>query len=180
MMARGCFFLILDQPLMFSYQSLLVGAIPGIGGLMYEIILVLTLLAGCLMPVQPAMNAIVAQWTNSAFFAAFLSFFVGTVALGLVCQILPNSWPARPALLQIPWWCWTAGILGAFFVTMTLVAIPRLGALTTIALLVAGQMFISLIMDHYGWFGIPVQVASPGRMLGALFLVVGVLCIQKF
>ena len=147
---------------------------------MYQIILLLTLVAGCLMPIQPAMNAIVAQWVNSSYLAALISFIVGTLALAMLWLFLPHGGPQGRSLMHIPWWCWTAGIIGAFFVVMTLVAIPRLGAMTSIGLLVAGQMFMSLIMDHYGWFGISVQVASPGRILGAVFLLVGVIFIQKF
>lgn len=146
---------------------------------MNEFILVLALLAGCLMPVQPALNAIVAQWTG-VYWAAFISFFVGTMALGLVCLTQAQPWPDSRTLLQIPWWCWTAGTIGAFFVTMTVVAVPRLGAMTSMALLVAGQMIMSLVMDHYGWLGIPTQTMSPGRILGAILLLIGVVFIRKF
>ncbi len=144
------------------------------------LILILTLLAGCLMPVQPAVNAVVAQWMSSAYLAAFFSFLTGTLVLGLVCVILRLPWPDGRVLSGLPWWAWTAGPMGAFFVTMTILAIPRLGAMTVMALLVAGQMVMSMIMDHYGWLGIPSQPVSPGRMLGAVLLLSGVVLIRKF
>lgn len=144
------------------------------------LILVLTLLAGCLMPVQPAINAVVAQWMHSAYLAAFFSFLTGTLVLGLVCLVLRLSWPDGRILGSLPWWAWTAGAMGAFFVTMTILAIPRLGAMTVMALLVAGQMVMSMVMDHYGWLGIPAQPISPGRILGAMLLLSGVVLIRKF
>ena len=70
--------------------------------------------------------------------------------------------------------------MGAFFVSMTLVAIPRLGAANVMALLVAGQMGLSLAMDHYGWLGVAVQPVSPWRILGAVLLLVGVVLIRRF
>lgn len=144
------------------------------------LILVLTLLAGCLMPVQPAINAVVAQWMNSAYLAAFFSFLTGTLVLGLVCLTLRLPWPDGRMLVGLPWWAWTAGAMGAFFVTMTILAIPRLGAMTVMALLVAGQMVMSMVMDHYGWLGIPAQPVSLGRILGAVLLLSGVVLIRKF
>ncbi|NLY41213.1 MAG: DMT family transporter [Desulfovibrionales bacterium] len=144
------------------------------------ILLTLTVLAGCLMPVQPAINALVAQGINSAYLAAFFSFVVGTLALGLVCVTLRQPWPDTRILAALPWWCWTAGTIGAFFVTMTIVSIPRLGAMAVMALLIAGQMIMSLVMDHYGWLGLPQHSISPLRVLGAVLLLLGVFLIRRF
>lgn len=144
------------------------------------ILLTLTVLAGCLMPVQPAINALVAQGINSAYLAALFSFVVGTLALGAVCLVLRQPWPDTKMLTALPWWCWTAGTIGAFFVTMTIVAIPRLGAMAVMALLIAGQMIMSLVMDHYGWLGLPQHPISLVRVLGGVLLLVGVFLIRKF
>ena len=70
--------------------------------------------------------------------------------------------------------------MGAYFVTMTIVSVPRLGAMSVMALLIAGQMTMSLVMDHFGWLGIPSQPISPLRVLGALLLFVGVVLIRKY
>lgn len=143
-------------------------------------ILILTLLAGCLMPVQPAVNAFVAQAVDSPYLSSFFSFLTGTVALGLMCLALRLDWPSGKVLAGLPWWCWTAGIMGAFFVTMTIVAIPRLGAMSVMALLVAGQMLMSLVLDHFGWLGIPEHPVSLPRVGGAVLLLAGVILIRKF
>lgn len=147
---------------------------------MDAVILILTLVAGCLMPVQPAVNAVVALGLNSPYLAAFFSFLTGTLALGLLCLALPLSWPDGRLLSGLPGWVWTAGPMGAFFVTMTILAIPRLGAMSVMALLVAGQMLMSMVLDHNGWLGIPAQPVSLARILGAVMLLAGVVLIRKF
>ena len=147
---------------------------------MDSVVLVLTVLAGCLMPVQPALNALVAQVLKSPYLASLISFVVGTVALGAVYLLQQTPWPPGKALAQLPWWVWTAGLIGAFFVTMSIVAIPRLGAMSVMALLIAGQMFMSLVMDHFGWLGLAVQPLSMWRVVGAILLFLGVVLIQKF
>ncbi len=141
------------------------------------LILVLTALAGCLMPVQPAVNAVAAQLMGSPYLASFFSFLTGTLVLGLLCLALRLPWPDGKVLTGLPWWVWTAGSMGAFFVTMTIVAVPRLGAMSVMALLIAGQMGMSLVMDHFGWLGIPSQPISMGRVLGAILLFSGVVLI---
>lgn len=147
---------------------------------MEGLILVLTALAGCLMPVQPAVNAVAAHMMGSPYLASFFSFLTGTAVLGLLCLTLRLPWPDGRILAALPWWVWSAGTMGAFFVTMTIVAVPHLGAMSVMALLVAGQMAMSMVMDHFGWLGIPAQPISMGRILGAVLLFSGVVLIRKF
>ena len=45
---------------------------------------------------------------------------------------------------------WPFILLGAFLVASTVVLAPRLGAASMIALIVAGQMAASLVLDHFG------------------------------
>jgi len=56
--------------------------------------------------------------------------------------------------------------------------VPKLGAATTISLIVVGQMLLSLTMDHFGWLGLPVQPISLLRLTGAGLLVLGVILIR--
>ena len=35
-----------------------------------------------------------------------------------------------------------------------------------------------LLIDHWGWFGVPVHRVSPGRVLGALLLLAGMALIR--
>lgn len=56
---------------------------------------------------------------------------------------------------------------------------PRLGAATTLALVVAGQMLGALIFDQVGLLGVPQHAATPGRLLGAACVVAGVLLIRS-
>ena len=52
--------------------------------------------------------------------------------------------------------------------------------MSVMALLIAGQMAMSLVMDHYGWLGIPAQPMTLWRVLGAVLLLAGVILIRKF
>ena len=50
-------------------------------------------------------------------------------------------------------WEWSGGLIGAFFVTMTIIAVPRLGTLTVMAIVIAGQLVSAALLDQFGVFG---------------------------
>ena len=56
------------------------------------------------------------------------------------------------------------GALGAFYVTGSIVVAPRLGAVTLIAVILAGQALASLVVDHYGMVGFDAHPATAGRV----------------
>jgi transporter family-2 protein len=61
-----------------------------------------------------------------------------------------------------------------------LVLAQRLGAGTLFALVIAGNMLMSVALDHFGWLGLPMHQANPIRLFGLSLLVIGVILIQNF
>lgn len=77
-----------------------------------------------------------------------------------------------------PWLSWSGGLFGAIFIGIAIVTMPRLGAATTLALIVVGQMLGSLTFDHFGLLGIQQHPASFTRLAGAAFLILGVVLVR--
>jgi transporter family-2 protein len=142
--------------------------------------LVVAVAAGCCIPVQAGINAQLSEWTRHPALAALISFAVGTVGLLAYAAALRIPWPALATVGQTQWWHWVGGFLGAFLVAMSIYLVPKLGAATMIAGIVAGQMLCSLVLDHFGWVGYDVRPAGLMRLLGALLLVAGVVLIRKY
>ncbi|MHB8709767.1 MAG: DMT family transporter [Desulfuromonadales bacterium] len=140
----------------------------------------LALAAGICLPTQAGINARLSHWTHSPVLAAAISFLVGTVVL--IGYSLATRLPLPPlrSVLEQPWWLWTGGVLGAFFVAITIYLAPRLGATNMLAWILAGQMLAALTFDHFGVLGYPLQPFSFGRAAGVLLLVAGVLMIRIF
>jgi len=142
--------------------------------------MVLAVVAGAMMPTQAATSNKMAVVIDSPILAAFISFFIGT--LGLLVYVvasgtpLSNMWNAKDA----PAVAWIGGLLGAFFVTTTVLLAPRLGVAMTFSLIVLGQMLITLIIDHFGLLGVPVQQVTLSRVAGILLVIGGVVLIRKF
>jgi transporter family-2 protein len=144
------------------------------------VFILLALAAGACMPVQAGINSQLRQFVGDPATAAMVSFAVGTVALFFFVLATRAPMPSMSAVSQTSWWHWTGGFMGAFLVTMSVILAPRLGATTMLALLVTGQMIVSLILDHYGIIGYSVRSINLPRVIGALMLVGGVVLVQRY
>ncbi len=145
-----------------------------------SLFILMALVAGFSLPTQAGINAQLNLWTRSPVWAAAVSFAVGTAALILYGLALCIPWPAAADAAGRPWWIWSGGVLGAFFVAATVVLVPRLGAATMITLIVAGQMIASLLLDHYGLLGYPVRPMNLERLFGVALVVAGAWLIRRF
>ncbi len=135
--------------------------------------------AGAMLPLQFGINAELARWLDSPLRASLVSFAVGTLVLLVVTTPLLRGTPLTKAG-DAPWWVWVGGALGAFYVLGSVVAAPRLGAVTLVALILAGQAIASLLVDHFGWVGFEEHPITPGRVAGVALLAAGVALVRIF
>ncbi len=131
-----------------------------------------------MIPFQAGVNVELARWIGGPSRAALVSFAVGTVVLVLLALVATRGLPNVGRAAEAPWWVWVGGILGAFYVFGSIVSAPRLGAVTLIAAVFAGQAIASLVIDHFGWVGFPEHAASPARLGGVLLLAVGLALVR--
>jgi transporter family-2 protein len=140
----------------------------------------LALLAGICIPTQAGINAQLSLWTRSPVLAAAVSFLVGTLALLGYVLISRIPLPAWRSAAEQPWWLWSGGCLGAFFVAVTIYLAPRLGATNMLAWILAGQMLAALALDHFGVLGYPLHPLSFGRLAGVGLLIAGAFMVRIF
>jgi transporter family-2 protein len=140
----------------------------------------LALAAGAMMPTQAAINNKMAGYVQSPVSAAFISFLVGTVALFVYLVLTGTSIRSLLNVTEAPLVTWLGGLLGAFFVASAVVLVPRLGVAMTFSLIVAGQMLVTLVLDHFGFLGVPVNEVSLPRIGGIVLILAGVMLIRRF
>ena len=134
---------------------------------------------GLILPLQPGINAELRTHLESPFAAALVSFAVGVTSLAMVTATIGRP-PAGALnrLAEVPWWAWTGGLIGAVAVTASVVLAPRLGATVLFGAVVTGQLFGSLVIDHFGLVGFVVNPVTWGRLLGVGLLLAGVIVVQ--
>lgn len=142
--------------------------------------ILVALLAGACAAVQAGINAQLRLWTKDPFLAALISFAVGTLALILYAGVLRPPLPDLKKAVDLPLWTWSGGILGAFLVVVTIILAPKLGAATTMVLLVGGTVLAGLFLDHFGLVGYHIHAISGPRLLGGILVILGVVLIKHF
>ena len=140
------------------------------------LLLVLMSLGGIAVAVQPSLNGRLAQKIGT-FKSSFVSFAVGTFALLAVVLMAGKGWLREVG--NASWWELTGGFLGAYFVTMTIVAVPRIGTTATMAAVIAAQLTTGVMLDHFGLFGLRQIPLEPRRAAGVILLMAGALLVVR-
>ncbi len=139
----------------------------------------LAFLSGAFLPIQAGLNAKLGKAAGSPVYASMLSFAIGTVALISYILITKQS-ISWAGVKEEPTQVWFGGLLGAFYVTVIILAFPKLGPGLTFGLVVAGQMFISILLEHFNILVAQQNPISFMKIIGVLLVIAGVIVIRRF
>jgi transporter family-2 protein len=134
--------------------------------------------AGVSFIFQQAVNANLRAEIGSPWWAGFISYLGGTLAMLIMVLALREPWLGGDDIAKTSWLSWTGGIFGAIYIAVSILLLPRLGAAVVVALIVMGQMLGALAFDHFGLLGVSEHPVSPTRIGGALLLIAGVVLIR--
>ena len=136
-------------------------------------------LAGIGVAIQTGVNSQLRHDTNNPIFTALISFTTGTIALLILYFGFFKTSPAFPENYDFQWWKFIGGLMGVVYITVVVIAAPKIGAANALGFIVAGQFVAAIIIDHFGWMNLPVKSISLYRVAGIALLLAGVYLIQK-
>ena len=142
-------------------------------------LLPLSVIIGFSLASQAGVNSQLRSALSNPVQAAFISFLIGTIILGIVALIQGDTWFKPNALITIPWWAWLGGFLGAFNIAMSIFLAPKLGAMVLAISIVCGQIIASLVLDQNGWLGYPKIEITTNRIIGAMFVIIGLILVVR-
>jgi bacterial/archaeal transporter family-2 protein len=91
--------------------------------------------AGVSFVFQQAVNANLRVEIGSPWWAGFVSYLGGTIAMLLTAVLLLQPLPSTQMIYRSHWLSWTGGVFGAIYIAISILLLPRLGAATVIALI---------------------------------------------
>ena len=141
-------------------------------------LLVLAAFAGAVVPFQSAINSNLARGLGHPLWATLASLLVSVLVLLPVILALRLPLPSMAFISKAPLWIWAGGAFGVCFVALAVMLLPKLGASGFVALALAGQVIASMVLDHFGLFGLMEKQLTLPRVSGALLLIAGVVLIQ--
>jgi len=133
---------------------------------------VLTAIGGGLVALQAPINSMLGRSVGT-FQAAFVSFGIGTLVLALIATLAKGGLGQVGEARHLSWYYLTGGLLGAAYVTTILVTVRTLGAGGAVAATIAGQLTISVLVDHYGWLGVNRDPVDALKLAGVALLALG-------
>ena len=139
----------------------------------------LGIFAGMLGAAQSAINGHLGLVLHSSLNAAFISFFVGTLALIVINLVLRSPRQLiEPDYRPNPWWMWLGGVIGALFVLGNVYLVPILGTGLTVVIVLVGLMGGSLLIDNFGWLDSKRNPVTLVQIVGLLIMIGGVALIH--
>ena len=147
---------------------------------MRYILMFSSLFIGAILPVQAVLNTKLGKQTGGPLISSMLSFLVGLICLFIINLFANYTALSNMKLLSVsPWYIWMGGLLGAIYVSCIIFVNQQQGVALTFALVVAGQIFISLLIDHFGLLGSIVRPVSIPKIIGAILIIAGLVLIKK-
>ncbi len=140
----------------------------------------LAIAAGLATSLQPGINRAFADVAGDRLWGGVVNFATGFLAMLAIVSVLRPPIAEASKFAAAPWWVWTGGMLGAFFVTTAVFLIRPMGAANYVAAMIAGQFIGSMIIDHFGLLGLAQHAFTPGRFVGLLFIAVGMVFLRYF
>jgi transporter family-2 protein len=138
----------------------------------------LLLAVGALLALQAAANVQLSAAVGSPFAASTLQLAIGASAL-LVAALAVGAVAHLDRVPDAPAWHLVGGLGSAVYITAGILLFPRLGAVVTVGLFIAGQMAASLAIDGLGWLGVDREPLDLAAWAGAAAVVAGVALIVR-
>ncbi|MDX6680742.1 MAG: bacterial/archaeal transporter family-2 protein [Solirubrobacteraceae bacterium] len=137
-----------------------------------ELAVLLTAATGGLVALQAPINGGLGR-AIGGWQAAFVSFAIGTIALAVVSSLAKGGIGQIGEIRNVSWIYLTGGLLGAVYITSVIVTVGTLGAGGVVAATIAGQLAISVVVDHLGLLGVERQPITATRLAGVALLAAG-------
>lgn len=135
------------------------------------LIILIGLAGGIAVGVQSPMASMITQRLG-----VFESVFIVHMG-GALLALLPLLFYGGGKLSQwrsVPWYVLGAGAFGLVVIGAISYMIPRVGVAASITTIVAGQLLVGTILDHFGLLGAMERSLDPTRAIGLAVVLVGV------
>ncbi|KAG2202638.1 hypothetical protein INT47_002070 [Mucor saturninus] len=142
----------------------------------------LLILAGVSIAFQAGCNAALNHYGGRSF-SAIINFSIGVMCclFFFIFDVVIIKTPLPTNHVKTaPWYAWVGGIMGAFYVIINILTVPKLGTATVLSIFVCAQIITACVIDHFALVGVTKRTYTIWRILASLGLVGCVVVIAKF
>jgi len=136
------------------------------------------LFAGIGIPIMAALNAGLGTKLQSSGLAAAILFCVAMVA-SLTYLLLVEGIPTSFSAPSTPFYFYLGGLFVVFYVLSVTWIAPRFGIGNAVAFVLLGQLISMATIDQFGLMGAPQTTLTLPRLMGLLFMAIGVFLVVR-
>tara|TARA_B110000495_G_C22819784_1_gene478546 strand:+ start:268 stop:726 length:459 start_codon:yes stop_codon:yes gene_type:complete len=136
------------------------------------------LFAGIGIPIMAALNAGLGTKLQSSALAAAILFCVAMVA-SLTYLLLVKGIPTSFSAPSTPFYFFLGGLFVVFYVLSVTWIAPRFGIGNAVAFVLLGQLISMATIDQFGLMGAPQTTLTLPRLMGLLFMAIGVFLVVR-
>lgn len=103
--------------------------------------------------------------------STFITYFSGGVVVGLVMLLARGA--SLGAAERLPWYVYTAGLLGLVIIGTLSLSVGDLGLVPALVLITVSQFVVGAIINHWGLLGATVDPIDFGKIAGFALLGIG-------
>ena len=134
------------------------------------LIILVGLAGGVAVGLQSPMASMISQ--RLGVFESVFIVHVGGAVIALLPMLIYGSKLSQ--WRSLPWYTLAAGVFGLVVIGAVSYMIPRVGVAASITTVVAGQLLVGVLLDHFGLLGASVRALDVTRIIGLIVLLVGV------
>ena len=135
------------------------------------LIILIGLAGGFAVGLQSPLASMITQ--RLGVFESVFIIHIGGALIALI-PILIYSGGRLSQWRTVPWYALGAGIFGLIVIGAISYMIPRIGVAASITTIVAGQLLVATVLDHFGLLGTATRSMDGTRAIGLAVLSVGV------
>lgn len=141
--------------------------------------MLLPIVAGMAVSTQAAVNgqlraSVQSPVVAALYFLCYRHFFSWAILL-----LTKQEIPSLKQLSEVELYKYAGVLLGAFFITSVILSVHRISVANMFTLIVAGQLLIALLYDHFGLMGVKQSPVTLTRLAGVASLILGAYLINR-
>lgn len=137
-------------------------------------------IAGIGIPIMAALNSRLGTMLHSTSLATTILFVLAAV-VSLIYLFLTGGMPKNSVQEAIPIFYYFGGLFVIFYIFSITWVAPKFGVGNAVSLVLLGQLISMVVIDHFSLFGVIRSSLSIERLIGLIFMVIGVfMTIRRF
>jgi len=133
-------------------------------------IILIGLAGGVAIGMQSPLASMISQ--RLGIFESVFIVHVGGALIALIPMLILGSKLSQWKCL--PWYTLGAGFFGLGVIAAISFMIPRIGVAPALIILLAGQLLMGALLDHFGWLGLAQRPLDGARVIGLGVVMLGV------